>query len=673
MNELEKQEGLTQDPELPASTEAETEKECVEKACVETESPAESISEATDELAPELEAPLNQDDAAIEEAEVRETPRRYHSMTKEELVAALKDVLDTDNMEAHKEVGAMKQAFFNIRSRESLDELNAFIEDGNSPDAFAARPDELEGEFKTLYANFKERRQAYLQADEEKRKENLAKKMELLEKMNVIAGDIDNVNVKFSEFQQLQQDFRAIKEIPASAETETWKNFQTVCEQYYDHLKMNKELRDLDFKKNLEVKRQLLDQAKALADVADPVLAFRQLQGLHDEWRNIGPVAKEVREELWEEFREASAVVNRRHQEYFEKRKAAEQINEDAKTSLCEEVEAIDHSKCTSFSAWNQATDKVIELQKRWKEFGYASKKANTALYARFRKACDDFFEAKTEFFRRTRENFSENLEKKIALCERAEALKNNPDVKNPTDEIVKLQAEWKKIGSVPRKQSDEVWARFQEACNYFFDERKRQNRERRKEENSNLETKRQIIASLNELPLDGDRREVMAVVKELQAKWNETGFIPFKLKDQIFKEYRAICDRLYDTYNSRESRQRMNNWRDRMGKMRGDGQKVLGERDKLVRALEGRRGELANFENNMGFFNVKSSAGNALVRDMERKMARLRDEIAEIENKIRIIDNPEVEAVKESIDETCAVEGSPAADIAEAADNAAE
>lgn len=666
MNELEKQEARIHGAELPASKEAETVNESVEKGCVESESPAEAIAEAADK---EASAPEDVKNEIGDEDDVisPDAPRRFHSMTKEELVETLKQVLESDNMEAHKEVAAMKQAFFNIRSRESLDELNAFIEAGNAPDAFAARPDALEGEFKELFAQFKERRQAYLQADEEMRKENLAKKLELLEKMNAIACDIDNVNVKFSEFQQMQQDFRAIKEIPASAETETWKSFQTVCEQYYDHLKMNKELRDLDFKKNLEAKRQLVEQAKSLSEVGDPVHAFRQLQALHEEWRNIGPVAKDVREQIWDEFREASTVVNRRHQEYFEQRKAAEQINEDAKTKLCEEVEAIDHSKCTSFSAWNQATDKIIDLQKRWKEYGYASKKANTALYARFRKACDDFFEAKTEFFRRTRENFSENLEKKIALCERAEALKENKDIKNPTDEIVKLQAEWKKIGSVPRKQSDEVWARFQEACNYFFDQRKRQNKERRKEENANLEAKRKIIAALNELPLDGDRREVMATVKDLQAKWNDTGFIPFKLKDQIYKEYREVCDRLYDTYNNRETRQRMNNWKDRVGKMRGDGQKVLSERDKLTRALEGRRGDLATIENNMGFFNVKSSAGNALVREMERKMARLRDEIAEIENKIRIIDNPEMATIDKDV---CANEGSPAEQISEAADN---
>ena len=345
--------------------------------------------------------------------------------------------------------------------------------------------------------------------------------------------------------------------------------------------------------------------------------AFRKLQELHEEWRNIGPVAKELRESLWEEFREASTVVNKRHQEYFEQRKASEQINEAAKEELCKQIEELNPSENTTFAQWNTMTDQIINLQKKWKEYGYASKKANTALYTRFRRACDNFFEAKTEYFRRTREGFNENLAKKIALCEKAEKLKENPDVKNPTDEIVRLQAEWKTIGAVPRKQSDEVWKRFTDACNYFFDERKRQTRERRKEENENLDAKKAIIAKLKELPLDGDRREVIGQVKDLQAEWNKIGFVPFKVKDSIFKEYREICDTLYNTYTERENSRRMNNWQEKMGRMRGDGNKVSSEREKLVRALEARKSDLLTYENNLGFFNVKSSAGNSMLKEL--------------------------------------------------------
>lgn len=640
MNENEKVDPIEEStrPETSPAA-AGPEKECLkekETECAETSSPSLAIEAVADSQESEA--------APAEETPSAEEGKRFHSMSKQELLDALKEILAADNMEAHREVTAIKQAFFNIKSRENLEELNAFIEAGNQPEAFSSTPDEVENEMKTLYSEFKERRAAFIAADEERRKENLAKKMEIIDKMKEIAGDIDNVNVKFPEFQQLQQDFKAIKDIPAPAETETWKTFQTVVEQFYDHLKMNKELRDLDFKKNLEAKRQLIESAKKLAAAPDPVAAFRTLQGLHDEWRNLGPVAKDIRESLWEEFKEASTVVNKRHQEYFEKRKADEQANEEAKTALCEEVEAIDLTKINSFNAWGEATDKVIALQKKWREYGFASKKANTALYARFRKDCDAFFEAKTAYFQKVRDELSANLEKKTSLCEKAEALKGTDDIRQATAEIVKLQAEWKKIGSVPRKQSDAIWQRFTQACNYFFDERKKQNKERRHEENENLEKKRAIIAKLNELPKDGDRSEVIGKVKELQAEWNEIGFVPFKLKDKVFAEYREVCDALYGAYNSRESRARMDNFHARVNSLKGDGQKIDRERDRLVRALDSRRNELQTIENNMGFFSVKSSQGNSMMKEMERKISRLKDDIKEIEQKIAVIDSEEKE-----------------------------
>ena len=640
MNENEKVDPIEEStrPETSPAA-AGPEKECLkekETECAETSSPSLAIEAVADSQESEA--------APAEETPSAEEGKRFHSMSKQELLDALKEILAADNMEAHREVTAIKQAFFNIKSRENLEELNAFIEAGNQPEAFSSTPDEVENEMKTLYSEFKERRAAFIAADEERRKENLAKKMEIIDKMKEIAGDIDNVNVKFPEFQQLQQDFKAIKDIPAPAETETWKTFQTVVEQFYDHLKMNKELRDLDFKKNLEAKRQLIESAKKLADAPDPVAAFRTLQGLHDEWRNLGPVAKDIRESLWEEFKEASTVVNKRHQEYFEKRKADEQANEEAKTALCQEVEAIDLTKINSFNAWGEATDKVIALQKKWREYGFASKKANTALYARFRKDCDAFFEAKTAYFQKVRDELSANLEKKTSLCEKAEALKGTDDIRQATAEIVKLQAEWKKIGSVPRKQSDAIWQRFTQACNYFFDERKKQNKERRHEENENLEKKRAIIAKLNELPKDGDRSEVIGKVKELQAEWNEIGFVPFKLKDKVFAEYREVCDALYGAYNSRESRARMDNFHARVNSLKGDGQKIDRERDRLVRALDSRRNELQTIENNMGFFSVKSSQGNSMMKEMERKISRLKDDIKEIEQKIAVIDSEEKE-----------------------------
>ncbi len=626
MNEIEKVDSLEEStqttPAAPVAAEPETE-------CANETSPAEDIAAAADAEteAEEMEAA---DDKAF---------KNFHAMSKEELLDTLKKILEENNMAAHKEVASLKQAFFNIKSKENLDELNAFIEAGNDPAVFSSTPDELENEFKTLYAEFKERRQAFLQADEEMRQANLAKKLEIIEKMRAIACDIDTVNVKFSDFQQLQQDFKDIKEVPPTAETEIWKTFQTVSEEFYDHLKMNKELRDLDFKKNLEAKRKLIEAAQALKDENDVIAAFRKLQGLHDEWRNIGPVAKDIRESLWEEFKEASTVVNKRHQEYFERRKQEEQANEEAKTKICEEIEAIDLSKINSFSEWNAATDKIIALQKKWREYGYASKKSNTLLYTRFRKACDDFFAAKTAYFTKTRQEFEENLAKKTALCERAEALKDLGDINKAAAEVVKLQAEWKEVGSVPRKQSDAIWQRFTTACNFFFNERKKQNKERRRDENANLETKRAIIEKLRELPLDGDRSEVIGRTKELQAEWNEIGFVPFKLKDKVFAEYREVCDAIYNAYGNRARDERMNRFHNRVAEMGGDGQKTTRERDRVMRQLEARRNDLKTYENNLGFFNIKSSAGNSMLKDMEKRIERLKADIAELEEKVALLE----------------------------------
>ncbi len=583
----------------------------------------------------ELEKTVSADDAANDSTELR----RIHALDKDGLIAELKAILAADRMEAHKEVTSLKQAFFNLKTKENLDLLNAFIDEGNDPAAFTSPVDEKENEFKTLYTEFKEKRAAYIQADEERRKENLEKKTEILEKLKAITEDIDNVNVRFPEFQQLQQDFKAIKDVPPTAETEIWKQFQTVTEQFYDHLKMNKELRDLDFKKNLESKKALIEEAVKLQENPDPIAAFRNLQTIHEAWRNIGPVAKDIRDSIWEEFKAVSAIINRRHQDYFEQRKAAEIANEEAKTAICEEIEAIDLSALGSFQEWNATTDKIIELQKKWREYGFAPKKSNTVLYNRFREACDKFFNAKTEFFQKTKDELSANLEKKTLLCEKAEALKSTGDIRKGAAEVVKLQAEWKKIGSVPRKVSDAIWERFQTACNYFFDERKKLDASRREAENSNLEKKRAIIEELKALPKDGDRREVIGKVKELQAAWQEAGFVPFRLKDKIYAEYRAVCDELYGAYENAQRRNRMNNFQERVASMKGEGQSLNRERDRLFRVLEAKRNDMKTIENNMGFFNVKSSAGNSMVKEMERKIERLKEEIKQVEEKIAILD----------------------------------
>ncbi|MBD5222830.1 MAG: DUF349 domain-containing protein [Bacteroidales bacterium] len=606
----------------PTNENACTTAEADGNVCVEESSPAFDIAEVAEE------------DEKVANA------RRFNAMTKEQLRDTLKEILESGNMEAHREVTSIKQAFFNIKSRENMEALSAFVEAGNDPADYSADPDEVENELKDLYTKFKEQRSEFIAAEEQRRALNLEKKQEILTRMEEIAGDIDNVNTKFSEFQQLQQDFKSIKDVTPSAESEVWKQFQNVVERYYDNLKINKELRDFDFKRNLEAKRALIEEARKLETLTDPIAAFRALQGLHDQWRSIGPVAKDIREQLWDDFKQASTIINKRHQDYFEQRKAAEQANEEAKTALCEEIEAIDFSSFKSFSDWNAASEKIIELQKKWKEYGFASKKANNALYSRFRKACDDFFEAKTAFFQRTKDELNSNLEKKIALCEKAEALKELDDVKKATDEIVKLQAEWKSIGSVPRKVSDSIWQRFTTACNYFFDERKRLSKERHREEMENLEKKRSIMAELAALPKDGEYREVMPRIKELQSAWQNAGFVPFKLKDKLYAEYREICDALYEAYNKKESRNRMASFQNRVSELKGDGNKMLRERDRLMRVCEARKTELKTIENNMGFFNIKSSAGNSMVKEMENKIKRIKQDIKELQEKIALLDS---------------------------------
>ncbi|MDE7466542.1 MAG: DUF349 domain-containing protein [Muribaculaceae bacterium] len=581
---------------------------------------------------------------AQEEVESHES-RRFHTMSKEELLNEVRAILAENRMEAHKEVAGMKQAFFNLKSKENLDALTAFVEAGNNPTEFTSEVDEVENEFKTLVSEFKEKRAAHLLAEEERRKANLEKKKEILARLEAITQEIDTVNVNFHEFKQLQAEFKEIKDIPATDETSIWKQFQVVVEQYYDHLKMNKELRDLDFRKNLEAKRALIEEAVKLQEMGDPIAAYRALKDLHDEWRNIGPVAKELRDSIWEEFKTASAVINRRHQDHFEQRKAEELANEEAKIRLCEDLEAINADEFTSSAAWTKATEEVISIQKQWREYGFASRKVNTVLYNRFREACDRFFANKTEYFQRTREELNTNLEKKKALCEKAEAMKakaenGEGDARKDLPEIQKLQEEWKKIGSVPRKVSDSLWARFQGACNYFFELRKKENGERRQAENAALARKKEIIEALKALPKDGDSKEVIAEVKKLQADWNQAGFVPFKLKDKIYAEYREICDELYGAYETRNSRKRMNNFQERISNLKEEGQGLHRERERLVRAMDARKAELKTIENNMGFFNVKSSVGNSMLKDMERKIKRLKDDIKEIQDKIKMLDN---------------------------------
>lgn len=616
-----------------------------EKECVETESPAEEIAAASDAVqaqAPadecvEKESPA-QEIAAVADAQ-EEGTRRYYSMDKSQLLAELRAIVEKHEMNAHHDVAAIKQAYFSIRSKEIEAELEAHRAAGNDTASFVSTPDADETELKALLAEFKDKRAAYLEAAEKQRKENLEKKQEILEQMKAIVEDIDNINLNFAKFKQLEQEFKAIKEIPDGSVNDIWKAQQAVVELFYDRLKMNKDLRDLDFRKNLEAKRAIIEETQGLLEIPDVLAAFRRLQDLHAAWREIGPVAKDQREQIWDEFRSLSSQVHKRHQEFFESRKAEEQANEEAKEKLCQEIEALDYSQLKGFGAWDSATAKILDMQARWKTFGFASRKANNALFSRFRKACDEFFSAKAEHFRKTREEFAANLEKKTALCEKAEALKETADIKTGMQEVLKLQAEWKTIGSVARKQSDAIWARFTAACNYFYDARKKQASDTRKEETANLKTKRAIVDELKALAETEATEEGKTRVRELQNQWQQTGHVPFKQKDKLQEDYREAVKAVYDKFDMRGIRARMNRFENQVDEMRGDGSKLGRERDRLVRAYEQKRNELKTFENNMGFFNVKSSAGNSMVKEMENRIRRIREEMADIEKKISMVD----------------------------------
>lgn len=598
------------------------------------------VTATTAETLPEVPAVVNEaeesDDA---DAETDTGTRKYFEMDKQQLIDELKEIVDTKGCNRHKEVNAIKQAFFAIRKKEIEDEFRRFTEDKESDAVFASQPDPLENQLKDLLSRFHDMRADFLAKEEQRRIDNLARKNAILDKLKVIAADIDNINLHIPEVRTLQEEFKAITEIPSGAVNDSWKNYQLVIEQIFDCLKMNKELRDLDFKKNLEVKRDLIEQAKALRSEEDVIEAFRKLQALHDIWRATGPVAKEYREDLWNEFKELSTEVNKRHQEFFEARKEAERANEEAKTKICEEIEALDYADLKTFAQWDKATDAIKEMQERWKGLGFASRKVNNTLFNRFRASCDKFFAAKAEFYARVKEELAANLAKKVALCEKAEALMDSTDYRRTAEEIRALQAEWKTVGSVPRKHSDAVWQRFLNACNHFFDARKKNQNEHKKEENDNLAAKRAVIEELRNLEAEG-REEAAKAIREAQDKWQTIGHVPFKIKDKLYEEFRKVINAIREKYDFRETRARMNNFRRRVDEIKDDDTKLGRERDRLLRAIENKRNELNIYENNLGFLNVKSSSGNSLVKEIERRSQLIKADIAELQKKLELLDN---------------------------------
>ena len=561
-------------------------------------------------------------------------------LTKEEILAKLKEVVaDVENV-AKPEIDGLKQSFYKLHNAEQDAARKLFIENGGAAENFVPQTDCVEEEFKNIMSVIKEKRSA-LTAELEKQKEmNLQVKLSIIEELKELVESPDDANKSYTEFKKLQQQWNEVKLVPQAKVNELWKNYQLYVEKFYDLLKLNNEFREYDFKKNLEIKTHLCEAAEKLADEEDVVSAFHQLQKLHQEFRDTGPVAKELRDEIWARFKAASTTVNRRHQQHFEALKEVEQHNLDQKTVICEIIEAIDYKELTSFASWESKTQEVIALQNKWKTIGFAPQKMNVKIFERFRKACDEFFRRKGEFFKSLKEGMNENLEKKRALCEKEEALKDSPDGKAPADELTKLQKEWKTIGPVAKKYSDAVWKRFISACDYFFEQKNKATSSQRSVEQENLEKKKAIIEKLNVIDDQMDTEEATQLVRDLMKEWNGVGHVPFKEKDRIYKQYHSQVDKLFERFNISASNKKLSNFKSTISSIQeGSPQALYREREKLVRAFDNMKNELQTYENNLGFLTTSSKKGNSLLTEINRKVEKLKADIELVKEKIKVVD----------------------------------
>ena len=561
-------------------------------------------------------------------------------LTKEEILAKLKEVVaDVENV-AKPEIDGLKQFFYKLHNAEQEAARKLFIENGGAAENFVPQTDSVEEEFKNIMSVIKEKRSA-LTAELEKQKEmNLQVKLSIIEELKELVESPDDANKSYTEFKKLQQQWNEVKLVPQAKVNELWKNYQLYVEKFYDLLKLNNEFREYDFKKNLEIKTHLCEAAEKLADEADVVSAFHQLQKLHQEFRDTGPVAKELRDEIWARFKAASTTVNRRHQQHFEALKEVEQHNLDQKTVICEIIEAIDYKELTNFASWESKTQEVIALQNKWKTIGFAPQKMNVKIFERFRKACDEFFRKKGEFFKTLKEGMNENLEKKRALCEKAEALKESTDWKATADELTKLQKEWKTIGPVAKKYSDAVWKRFISACDYFFEQKNKATSSQRSVEQENLEKKKAIIEKLNVIDDQMDTEEATQLVRDLMKEWNGVGHVPFKEKDRIYKQYHSQIDKLFERFNISASNKKLSNFKSTISSIQeGSPQALYREREKLVRAFDNMKNELQTYENNLGFLTTSSKKGNSLLTEINRKVEKLKADIELVKEKIKVVD----------------------------------
>ena len=586
---------------------------------------------------PEVAAEVNNDESKPAKAE-KESLKTYK--TKKEVIDRLKDIVSSDEAPSKEEIDYLKTSFYKIHIAERDAQQKAYIEDGGDPEKYQVVPDEEEEIFKAEMGVIKERRAKLFEEQEKQRQSNLEKKCEIIEKIKAMATSPDEANKSYNAFKELQQQWKEIGSVPPEKSNEVWRNYQLYVEQFYDLLNLNREAREYDFKKNLEAKTKLCEMAEALTNATDVISAFHQLQKLHQDYREIGPVAKDLREQVWTRFKAASTTINKRHQEHFEKLRTQEEDNLVKKTALCEKVEAIGKEENKGAGDWEKHTKEIIDIQAEWKKIGFAPQKMNVKIFERFRAACDDFFGRKAEFFKELKNRFNENVEKKKALVEKAKALTDSTEWKSTSDKLIALQREWKKVGIVPKKIGDELWKEFQDACNHFFDARNAANAGTRNEEHTNLDKKKDIIAQMKALA-EEKSENLQAKLQELVDEYNKVGHVPFKEKDKIYKEYHDVLDKLYSELHISIARKRLDNFKNNLKNFAKRGEDALdNERGRLMRRYEQLKSDITTYENNLGFLNASSKKGNSLIDEMNHKIQKLKDEAQLVREKIKAIDN---------------------------------
>ena len=597
-----------------------------------------TVEPAAEPVAAEETAPVAEPaaEAAVEEPQAETSTTSIATYeTETEVVNRLKEISESDEEVTRQELDSLKSNFYRIHRAQADAAYKKFIEEGGAAEEYAPEPDPEETAFKELMAVIREKRAAVAAALEQEREANYQKKLEIIDKIKAITENPDEINRGYNDFKELQQQWNDIKEVPADKATTLWKTYQQAVEAFYDTLKLSNELRAYDFKKNLERKTALCEAAEKLADETDIIVAFRKLQQLHQDFRETGPVASDLREQVWNRFKEASTVINKRHQEFFEARKQKEEENLEKKTAICETIEGFDLEGLKTFAEWNDISEKITALQAEWKTIGYAPQKMNTKIFERFRAACDNFFTRKNEYFQSVRENLNQNYALKLELVEQAEALKDSTDWKKTTDTLVELQKKWKEIGTVPKKYSDQIWERFNTACDAFFAAKKEANKDAHNEQTANMEKKRAIIDALAAIVPEEFEGDLRSKLREAQEEWNQIGHVPFKEKDKLYKLLREQMDRLYGYANEHAAQRRIDRFKESI--KGGNGGDV---RSRLTRQLDILNNEIKTYENNLGFLNLgKSKSGNALVEELNRKMEKLKADKEEVKAKLKALD----------------------------------